>query len=350
MLVHVIADEAAQLSGTSLLLQREHRVTASLVGGPADLAKNAEALVVRADLRAVGNIPALKKAMERARHARRRVFVVEEPSRLCVSQAYALGATEVLAGSINGSELLRALSDPSSDATGDPAQSGGQQAAAVGNAANTITSMFRAVADGSAIDVSAVRQAGREMAEHIGEHGLSNWLEAVRRHHEGTYQHCLLVAGVATDFGLSIGLGSTELERLYSAALFHDVGKAHTPLAILDKPARLSPEERATIEGHPIAGYDALKDQNGISSEILDAVRHHHEYLDGTGYPDRLAGGHITDLVRVLTISDIFAALIEHRAYRPTMPREQAYALLCSMHDKLEAALVKAFKPVALHR
>ncbi len=349
MLVHVIADEAAQLSGTSLLLQREHRVTCSLVRGPADLARNAEALVVRADLRAVGNIQALKEAMERARHARRRVFVVEKPSRLCVSQAYALGATEVLAGSISSSELLRALSDPSSHATGDSAPSG-QQAAAVANAAGTITSMFRAVADGSAIDLSAVRQAGREMAEHIGEHGLSDWLEAVRRHHEGTYQHCLLVAGVATDFGLSIGLGTAELERLYSAALFHDVGKAHIPLAILDKPGRLSPEERVTIEGHPIAGYDALKDQNGISSEILDAVRHHHEYLDGTGYPDRLAGGRITDLVRVLTISDIFAALIEHRAYRPTMPRAEAYALLCGMHDKLEAALVKAFKPVALHR
>ncbi len=349
MLVHVIADDAAQLSGVCLLLQREHRLTSSLVCEPSDLASNAEALVVRADLRAVGNIPALKQAMGRVRNARRCVFIVENPSRLCVSQAYALGATEILVGSVNGSELLRALSDPNSHATGDLAQSA-QPATAVGNAASTIASMFCAVADGSSIDLNAVKQAGREIVEHIGEHGLSDWLETVRRHHEGTYQHCLLVAGVTTDFGLSIGLGTTDLERLYSAALFHDVGKAHIPLAILDKPGGLSPEERAIIETHPMAGYDALKNQDGISSEILDTVRNHHEYLDGTGYPDRLSGGCITDLVRILTISDIFAALIEHRAYRPTMSRVEAYALLCGMNGKLEAALVKAFKPVALDR
>jgi HD-GYP domain-containing protein (c-di-GMP phosphodiesterase class II) len=118
----------------------------------------------------------------------------------------------------------------------------------------------------------------------------------------------------------------------------------------LDKPERLSVEERTTIESHPVAGYEALRQQNGFSPEILDAVRHHHEYLDGSGYPDRLAGSRISDVVRILTISDIFAALIEHRSYRPTMPRAEAYAVLCGMSDKLEAALVRAFKPVALNR
>jgi len=210
--------------------------------------------------------------------------------------------------------------------------------------------MFRAVTDGFPIDLNSANQAGRQIVEHIGEHGLSDWLQTVRRHHEGTYQHCLLVAGVAADFGLSLGLGATDLERLYSAALFHDIGKARIPLAILDKPERLSLEERTIIESHPVAGYEALRQQNGFSPEILDAVRHHHEYLDGSGYPDRLAGSRISDVVRILTISDIFAALIEHRSYRPTMPRAEAYAVLCGMSDKLEAALVRAFKPVALNR
>ena len=76
---------------------------------------------------------------------------------------------------------------------------------------------------------------------------------------------------------------------------------------------------------HPVIGYELLKNISHISPEILDGVRHHHEYLDGSGYPDALMGSEISDLVRLLTISDIFAALIESRPYRPTMPRQNVY-------------------------
>jgi HD-GYP domain-containing protein (c-di-GMP phosphodiesterase class II) len=132
--------------------------------------------------------------------------------------------------------------------------------------------------------------------------------------------------------------------------MFHDIGKAKIPLAVLDKPGRLDDRERALIETHPAAGYDVLSGTAGISPEILDAVRHHHEYLDGSGYPDGLCAGSISDIVRILTISDIFAALIEHRTYKPDMPREKAYAILLDMKGKLEMPLVHAFKEVALKR
>ena len=93
-----------------------------------------------------------------------------------------------------------------------------------------------------------------------------------------------------------------------------------------------------------------LKDNAGISLEVLDAVRHHHEYLDGSGYPDALCAPRISDIVRMLTISDIFAALIESRHYKPTMPRAQAYEIIKSMQGKLERPLVTAFRDVALSR
>ena len=132
--------------------------------------------------------------------------------------------------------------------------------------------------------------------------------------------------------------------------MFHDIGKAVIPVALLDKPGRLDAHERALIKTHPAAGYDALKGRAGISQEVLDAVLHHHEYLDGSGYPDALSDASITDTVRILTISDIFAALIEDRRYRPAMAREAAYDIICNMRGKLEAPLVAAFKPVALSR
>ena len=171
----------------------------------------------------------------------------------------------------------------------------------------------------------------------------------MRRHHEGTYQHCLLVTGTAVAFGLNLGLAKADIERLYSAAMFHDIGKAKIPIAVLDKPGQLDAQERALIQTHPAAGYDVLKGTRGISAEILDAVRHHHEYLDGSGYPDALCAENISDLVRVMTISDIFAALIEDRRYKPSMPRAQAYEILCGMRGKLEGPLVTAFKEVALN-
>jgi putative nucleotidyltransferase with HDIG domain len=232
---------------------------------------------------------------------------------------------------------------PAEQATGDARDVASGSAAA-------IASMFSSVLTGGAIDVAGAKGAARRIADNIAEDGLSNWLETVRRHHEGTYQHCLLVMGVAVDFGLSLGLAKADIERLHTAAMFHDIGKARIPLAVLDKPGRLDPQERALIETHPVAGYEVLKGTPGISREVLDAVRHHHEYLDGSGYPDALSADGITDIVRMLTIADIFAALIESRSYKPGMPRQQAYDILCSMHGKLEVPLLAAFKDVALTR
>jgi len=141
-----------------------------------------------------------------------------------------------------------------------------------------------------------------------------------------------------------------DLELLYVGAMFHDIGKAKIPLAILDKPGRLDTKERALVETHPAAGYDALKGTPAITTEVLDAVRHHHEFLDGSGYPDGLMADSIPDLTRILTISDIFSALIEYRSYKPVMARDKAYEILQSMEGKLEKPLIGAFRDVALIR
>jgi putative nucleotidyltransferase with HDIG domain len=348
MLIHVIADTSARLEGIRATLERKHAVTSELLRGLSARRGNAEALVVKADLRSIENICALKKLLPSLKGMEKRVFLVEDSAHLSIAQAYALGATSVLSGRISQARLMSEFGDlPAAETlrTEDDAA-----AATAASAETALASMFRAIAEGTAIDVAGAKDAGARIARAIEQHGLSHWLKTVRLHHEGTYQHCLLVTGVAIDFGLSLRVPKADIERLYTSAIFHDIGKATIPLAILDKPGRLDAEERATIEAHPVLGYDALKDNEQISAEILDAVRHHHEYLDGSGYPDGLCAENICDLVRVLTISDIFAALIEERPYRATMSREDAYDIVCGMNGKLEKPLVAAFRDVALNR
>jgi putative nucleotidyltransferase with HDIG domain len=331
------------------MLEQHYVITSELLNTASLPRSKINSVVVAADLTIVENIAALKAISGRLARIPKRVFLIDGTGRLSVVQAYALGATHVLSNPVNHRQLLAKLADvEASVPSASESASGSQEAASAGSA--SIAAMFSAVLNGTAVDISNTRNAGAKVAESIAENGMSDWLTTVRRHHEGTYQHCLLVTGIAVDFGLSLGLAKTDVERLYSAAMFHDIGKAKIPLAVLDKPGRLDDHERALIETHPAAGYDVLKGNPGISAEILDAVRHHHEYLDGSGYPDALCAGSISDLVRVLTISDIFAALIEHRSYKPAVPREKAYDILLGMQGKLEKPLLHAFRDVALNR
>ncbi|MGP9812221.1 HD-GYP domain-containing protein [Rhodopseudomonas sp. NSM] len=328
-----------------LMLPPQIDASFALLGEPVDLALLPDALIVAVDIRVVRNISALKDVMRRLGAVRKRIFLIDGVSHLLSAQAYALGATRVLHNPVSARQLAGHLVDQVVlSASSNSAVSDATRSAADGAAA--IASMFVAAASGGPVDMGIVDTASR-IADSVIDHGLTNWLTIVRRHHEGTFQHCLLVTGVVVDFGQCLGVSSADIRRLSIAAMFHDIGKASIPREVLDKPGKLDPEERTLIETHAAAGHQILQKTPGVSPEVLDAVRHHHEYLDGSGYPDGLSGAGVSDLVRLLTISDIFTALIEDRRYKPPMARDEAYDVLLKMRGKLEAPLVAAFRQVA---
>ena len=344
MLVHFVTDAPNKIPAIRAMLEPQHLVRPHVLGAAGGQALSSGVLVVDADLRQAVPVEHLKTILRDVQRVSEKLFVVQSHLREMIAQAFALGATAVVsrprevAAKLEQVELAeRAMKPETSDSMSE-----------VANGAEYFTSVFSSIESGRQITLLDAEKATDEVINGIKRSGLNAWLDDVRRYHEGTFQHCLLVTGVAVGFALQIKFPDADVKRLGLAATLHDVGKARIPLAILDKPGRLDPAEQEIMNRHPVIGYELLQAIPEMSPEILDGVRHHHEYLDGSGYPDGLTGSQISDLVRLLTISDIFAALVESRPYRPSMSRHDAYKILCDMDGKLEGALVRAFRSVAL--
>ena len=146
-----------------------------------------------------------------------------------------------------------------------------------------------------------------------------------------TSGHSRRVSQYSRMFGQALSLSSKHVERLTVAALLHDVGKIHEVFApILSKPGKLTPEERAIMESHPIKGAELVR----ISSHLrdtVDPIRHHHEAWDGSGYPDALSGEAIPVFARVIAIADTIDAMASDRPYRRGLSAEKIRAEIVRM-------------------
>ena len=207
--------------------------------------------------------------------------------------------------------------------------------------------IFSAAARGKLVSRTSVDNMTASVMAAIAEGGIRQWLEVVWTYDEATYQHCLLVTGLAAEFAANLQFGNNDQKQVTRAAVLHDLGKAKIPLAILNKSGALTSEEAAIMRTHARIGYELLREQGDYEPELLEVVLRHHELIDGSGYPDGLAGPQINDLVRLVTICDIYAALIERRPYKQALEPASAFKILQEMEGKLEGALVQAFAQVA---
>jgi response regulator RpfG family c-di-GMP phosphodiesterase len=211
----------------------------------------------------------------------------------------------------------------------------------------TLASIFELTSRMTSISQRAIEERSMTIVGSLAENGVARWTEAVRSHHNLTYQHCLLVTGSAISFGQHLGFSDRDLTRLATGAMLHDVGKAEIPVSVLDKPSALTSAEMQAVQQHPVAGFKALFGNPEFTAEMLDLVLHHHEYLDGSGYPDKLDAASIPDLTRLITIADVFAALIEKRAYKNSMSGEKAFDIMQGMTGKLDMQILRAVGCVA---
>lgn len=267
------------------------------------------------------------------------LFLVHGNVARAEAQARILGATSTLAASIT-TQLLK---DKLQGLAGAHHQI---SIAARRQAANAHQFLSDAFFSGQTITTTVAETGTDLIVQAIQDTGIHDWIAAVQRFDDITHQHCLLVAGLAAAFSGVLGLAAADRHRLAKAALLHDVGKTKIPTVILNKPGKLDAAEMAVMRTHPAEGY-AMLDGGGFDATLLSVVRSHHEMLDGSGYPYGLKAAEIPDLVRLVTICDIHAALIERRPYKAPMEAKKAYAILQGMAGRLDTDLVRTFRPVA---
>jgi putative two-component system response regulator len=142
-----------------------------------------------------------------------------------------------------------------------------------------------------------------------------------------TSGHSLRVSRYALTIGKQLGLTHTELRDLEIAGILHDIGKIGVPESILWKPARLDPEETKIMSAHPIRSAQMIEDIPILNQSRL-WVLHHHEYLDGSGYPDHLEGDKIPIGARIILVADAYDAMTSDRPYRKSIGYERASAEL----------------------
>jgi HD-GYP domain-containing protein (c-di-GMP phosphodiesterase class II) len=141
---------------------------------------------------------------------------------------------------------------------------------------------------------------------------------------EDNAAHCVNTAALATVFSRHLRLEEDMVESIAVGAMLHDLGKLRVPKEILEKPSELTEAEEKLMRGHCQAGYAVLKLMRDVTATSLDIVRHHHERVDGKGYPDGLKGDAISREVRVVTICDIYDELISDRPYRKGITPHEA--------------------------
>jgi putative two-component system response regulator len=142
-----------------------------------------------------------------------------------------------------------------------------------------------------------------------------------------TEGHCERLAEYATALGRALNLDRDNLDALHRGAFLHDIGKIAIPDRVLLKPGRLTAAEYALMQRHPVIGDELCSTVRSFES-VRPIVRHHHERLDGCGYPDKLAGDAIPLVARIVSIVDVFDALTTDRPYRKALAPEAAFRIM----------------------
>jgi putative nucleotidyltransferase with HDIG domain len=210
-------------------------------------------------------------------------------------------------------------------------------------ARNQVIDMFHAARLGKAIDNGATRSLVDELAASV-ERNPAALLSVARlkTHDDYTYLHSVAVSALMLSLARQLDLDDKQTRLAGAAGLMHDLGKAMMPREVLNKPGKLSEAEFAIMRRHPPAGGELLL-AGGADHEVREVAMHHHEKVDGTGYPDRLAGDAIPLLARMCAVCDVYDAVTSERAYKKAWDPSGAMRQMAAWQGHFDKRMFTAF-------
>jgi HD-GYP domain-containing protein (c-di-GMP phosphodiesterase class II) len=168
-------------------------------------------------------------------------------------------------------------------------------------------------------------------------------ISALKVSDEYTFKHSVDVATMSMIVGRKHGLSDEEVYEIGISGLLHDVGKSKIPNEILNKATRLTDEEFAMMKQHSIFGYSILKEKNDLSNSIKLGVLQHHEKMNSKGYPMGVAADKINLFARIISVADIYDALVTERPYKKPFSARDAVEMIMSMTEELDINVMRSF-------
>ncbi|WP_426196476.1 HD-GYP domain-containing protein [Massilia sp. DWR3-1-1] len=212
------------------------------------------------------------------------------------------------------------------------------------NARDATASMFNEARLGNAIDTLACLPLVNDISDSVlrNREALIS-LARLKSSDDYTYMHSVAVCALMVALAQALGLDEAACRDAGMAGLLHDIGKAHMPLDILNKPGKLTDDEFATIRRHPERGHDLLLSGGTASAAMLDVCLHHHEKIDGSGYPHRLEGDQISLLARMGAVCDVYDAITSNRPYKAGWDPAESVARMISWKGHFDNKILSAF-------
>ncbi|MFZ6846661.1 HD-GYP domain-containing protein [Undibacterium sp. RuRC25W] len=193
----------------------------------------------------------------------------------------------------------------------------GRASRIVSKSKEAVFSMFSEARMGKAVDVGNAKEIVEEIADSVMRNpGALIGLARLKTKDDYTYMHSVAVCALMVSLAKQLGLGEEDAREAGLAGLLHDIGKMMISSDILNKPGKLTDDEFASVKLHPTAGYKMLLASDGVSQVALDVCLHHHEKMDGTGYPKGLKGEQISLLSRMGAVCDVYDAITSNRPYK----------------------------------
>lgn len=160
---------------------------------------------------------------------------------------------------------------------------------------------------------------------------------------EYTFKHSVDVATMAMVIGKQYGLGEEEIREIGIAGLLHDVGKSKIPNEVLNKPGRLDEDEFALMKQHSLFGFQILKEKENFSDGIMRGVLQHHEKINGAGYPLGVAEDKIHTYAKIISVADVYDALVTERPYKSAFSKRDAVEMIMAMTRELDMKSMTSF-------